>query len=95
MEQIVADDGRAPLKGIALMLVTMLTFASQDAITKLLAQDLHVAQIVMVRYWLFAAFATVLIARQPGGLRRAVQARRPWLQVIRAAIFVVEVGVFA
>lgn len=90
-----ADDGRAPLKGIALMLVTMLTFASQDAITKLLAQDLHVAQIVMVRYWLFAAFATVLIARQPGGLRRAVQARRPWLQVIRAAIFVVEVGVFA
>ncbi len=95
MEQIVADDGRAPLKGIALMLVTMLTFASQDAITKLLAQDLHVAQIVMVRYWLFAAFATVLIARQPGGLQRAVRAHRPWLQILRSAIFVVEVGVFA
>lgn len=90
-----ADDGKAPLKGIAFMLVTMLTFASQDAITKLLAQDLHVAQIVMVRYWLFAAVATVLIGRQPGGIGRALRARRPWLQILRSAIFVIEVGMFA
>ena len=90
-----ADDGKASLKGIAFMLVTMLTFASQDAITKLLAQDLAVAQIVMVRYWVFALFATLLIGRQRGGFGRAVRARRPWLQAIRAAIFVIEVGMFA
>ena len=83
------------LKGIVLILVTMLTFATQDAITKTLAQDLHVAQIVMVRYWMFAAFATVLIANRPIGLRQAARARRPWLQIVRSVIFVVEVGVFA
>jgi hypothetical protein len=52
-------------------MVTMLIIAAQDALTKTLAQDLAVAQIVMVRYWMFAAFATVLIAR-----RRAASARR-------------------
>ena len=83
------------LKGIALILLTMLTFATQDAITKTLAQDLAVAQIVMVRYWMFAVFATVLIANRPIGLRQAARARRPWLQIVRSVIFVVEVGVFA
>jgi drug/metabolite transporter (DMT)-like permease len=83
------------LKGIALILLTMLTFATQDAITKTLAQDLAVAQIVMVRYWMFAVFATVLIANRPIGLRQAARARRPWLQILRSVIFVVEVGVFA
>lgn len=89
------SDPTRSLKGIALILVTMFTFATQDAITKTLAQDLHVAQIVMVRYWMFAAFATVLIANRPTGLRQAVRARRPWLQIVRSTIFVVEVGVFA
>lgn len=81
--------------GIALILVAMLTFASQDAITKTLAQELAVAQIVMVRYWLFATFATILIVNRPNGLRQALRARRPWLQILRSVIFVVEVGVFA
>ncbi len=83
------------LKGIAFVLVAMLTFATQDAITKTLAQDLAIAQIVMVRYWLFAAFATLLVARRPGGVPQALRARRPWLQVLRSVIFVVEIGVFA
>ena len=82
------------LKGIAFILVAMFTFAAQDAITKTLAQDLAMAQIVMVRYWMFAVFATVLIANRPGGVAQAVRSRRPWLQVLRSAIFVVEVGVF-
>jgi drug/metabolite transporter (DMT)-like permease len=89
------SEPKQSLKGIALILLTMLTFATQDAITKTLAQDLAVAQIVMVRYWMFAVFATVLIANRPIGLRQAARARRPWLQIVRSVIFVVEVGVFA
>jgi drug/metabolite transporter (DMT)-like permease len=85
----------APLTGIAFILVAMFTFATQDAITKTLAQDLAVAQIVMVRYWMFAAFASLLIAHRPGGIAQALRARRPWLQAFRSVIFVVEVGVFA
>lgn len=89
------QDVNAPLRGIAFMLIAMFTFASQDAITKSLAQDLAVAQIVMVRFWMFAIFATILISRRPGGVAQAARARRPWLQVLRASIFVVEVGLFA
>jgi drug/metabolite transporter (DMT)-like permease len=89
------SEPKQSIKGIALILLTMLTFATQDAITKTLAQDLAVAQIVMVRYWMFAVFATVLIANRPIGLRQAARARRPWLQIVRSVIFVVEVGVFA
>ena len=82
-------------RAIAFILVAMFTFATQDAITKTLAQDLAVAQIVMVRYWMFAAFASLLIAHRPGGIPQALRARRPWLQAFRSVIFVVEVGVFA
>ena len=89
------DVPERPLKGIAFILVAMFTFALQDAITKALAQDLAVAQIVMVRFWLFAAFATVLIHNRPGGLPQALRARRPWLQILRSTIMVAEIGVFA
>lgn len=80
---------------MAFMLIAMFTFASQDAITKSLAQDLAVAQIVMVRFWMFAIFATALISRRSGGIPQAARARRPWLQILRATVFVVEVGLFA
>lgn len=89
------DAPTRPLQGIAFILVAMFTFATQDAITKVLAQDLAVAQIVMVRYWLFAAFATVLIHNRPGGLPQAIRARRPWLQILRSALMAVEIGIFA
>ena len=84
-----------PGLGIGLVLLAMLIFASQDAVTKTLVAALPVAQVVMVRYLVFALFATVLIGVKPGGLPRALRAGRPWLQVIRASIAVFEIGLFA
>src|SRR3546814_8398148 len=46
-----------PQFGILLCLLSMLVFASQDGITKVLVKDLPIAQLVMVRYWVFLAFA--------------------------------------
>ena len=82
-------------KGIALLMLTMVIFATQDAVTKHLAQDLAIAQIVMVRFWAFAIFILLLVSRRPGGVRHATKARRPWLQILRSLILVIEIGIFA
>lgn len=82
-------------KGIALILASTLVFGVQDAITKHLAQDLAVTQIVLVRFTAFAIFVLLLVARRPGGVRRAAAAKRPWLQILRSLILVFEIGVFA
>ena len=50
-------------KGVLLCLAAMLVFASQDAVTKILVQDMSVAQVVLVRYWVFALFAIVWVSR--------------------------------
>lgn len=54
--------------GIAVTLLAVLIFALQDAAAKLLVQDYSPFQIVMMRFWAFAAFSLVLVARQ-GPLR--------------------------
>lgn len=84
-----------PALGIGLALLAMLIFASQDAFTKTLVAVLPVAQVVMVRHVVFALFATALIATKPGGVMGALRARRPWLQALRAALLVGEIGLFA
>ncbi|SDS59921.1 EamA-like transporter family protein [Pseudomonas cedrina] len=74
-------------------LLSMLIFASQDGITKVLVKDLPVAQLVMVRYWVFLAFAVGYSVYQ-GSLRTACRSRHPYLQVIRALIGVGEIALF-
>ncbi|WP_460096052.1 DMT family transporter [Pseudomonas sp. S3_C01] len=82
-----------PQFGILLCLLSMLVFASQDGITKVLVKDLPVAQLVMVRYWVFLAFAVGYSVYQ-GSLRTACRSRHPYLQVIRALVGVGEIVLF-
>jgi len=84
----------SPRKGIALCLVSLIVLAGQDATTKVLAQDFAVAQFVMVRYIVFAVVAVLYLWRR-GRLAIAFRARRPWLQVARSLLLVIEIGVFA
>jgi drug/metabolite transporter (DMT)-like permease len=72
----------------------MLIFASQDGITKILVKDLPVAQLVMVRYWVFLAFAVAFSAYK-GGLKEAARSQHPILQIIRALIGVGDIVLFA
>ena len=83
-----------PQLGIFLCLLSMLIFASQDGITKVLVKDLPVAQLVMVRYWVFVVFAFGYAAYQ-GSVKESFRSKHPWLQIIRALIGVGEIALFA
>ncbi|WP_405278904.1 DMT family transporter [Cobetia sp. Ld8] len=81
-------------RGIGLCLLAMLVFACQDAITKVLVQGLPVAQLIMVRYWVFVVFA-LIYAHLRGGLNAAVRTRYPWLQLLRSLLSVGEIAIFS
>ncbi|MDH1011093.1 DMT family transporter [Pseudomonas nicosulfuronedens] len=82
-----------PRLGIALCLLSMLIFACQDGITKVLVRHLPVAELVMVRYWVFVLFALV-VCRSQGGVRAASRSASPWRQVVRSLLGVGEIAVF-
>jgi len=79
--------------GALLMIVTTVVFSAQDVLSRHLAETHSVMMVVMLRFWAFAAFVTVLAARSPGGLRAAVHTRFPVVQVLRGLLLVAEVCV--
>lgn len=79
--------------GILLMVATTVVFSAQDAISRHLASQYSVFMVVMIRFWFFAAFVTLVAARVPGGLRAAVKTHLPGVQIFRGALLVAEVVV--
>lgn len=75
--------------GILLMVAATFVFAMQDGISRHLASQYNVIMVMMLRYWGFAAFVTVVTSRQPGGLRAAIRCAHPGLQFLRGALLVV------
>ncbi|MCY1424776.1 EamA-like transporter family protein [compost metagenome] len=84
----------SPRIGIALCLLSMFIFAAQDGITKILVRDLPVAQLVMVRYWVFLLFAIAFATLKGSGVRAAASSRHPWLQLCRSLLGVFEIIIF-
>ncbi|MDO6564396.1 DMT family transporter [Amphritea sp. 1_MG-2023] len=80
-------------KGVVLCLLSMMVLAAQDAITKVLVQDMAVVQFVMVRYWVFAAFA-ILYVHFNGGITSALRTQHGWLQPLRSIMAVAEIAIF-
>lgn len=89
-------------RGIVLMLLAMLLFASMDALAKYLTTVYPIAQILWLRFAVFLVVSLVLAGlvaprgrRQPGAARRRPwQSRRPLLQVARSLMLVGEMSVF-
>ena len=79
--------------GIVLMVLTVLTFSTQDGFSRLLAGNYNTLMVVMVRYWVFGAFVMVLALRRPEGVRAAVRSKRPGVELLRATLLVAEVCV--
>jgi len=79
--------------GALLMVATTIVFSAQDVLSRHLAETHSVMMVVMIRFWAFAAFVTLLAARSPGGLRAAVHTRFPLVQALRGVLLVVEVCV--
>jgi len=80
-------------RGIVLAILAMMVFATQDAVTKYLAQSYSAPQIVWIRYLLFSVFALILATRQRP-LRMVLSSRRPILQIVRSLIIVAEIAIF-
>ncbi|GAB1478655.1 DMT family transporter [Paracoccaceae bacterium] len=79
--------------GALLMIVTTVVFSAQDVLSRHLAETHSVMMVVMLRFWAFAAFVTILAGRSPGGLRAAVHTRFPVIQAMRGLLLVAEVCV--
>ena len=82
-----------PQIGIVLILLSMFIFAAQDGITKYLVKDLPIAQLVMVRYGFFLAFAIIFVSFN-GGLAHAARSTKPLLQSVRSLLAIFEIMVF-
>lgn len=78
--------------GIWLMILAVTCFAIQDGFSRHLAETYNVFMIVMVRYWVFAAFVIAWALRRKGGLR-SVATPQPLLHVARASLLIAEVCV--
>ena len=83
---------RNPTRGIWLMIATVFTFAVQDGFSRHLAETYNTLMVVMVRYWVFAAFVIVLALRRPEGWA-AVRSKRLHWHVLRAVLLVAEICV--
>lgn len=79
--------------GIALMCLTMLVFATQDALSKHLVSRYDVFVVTAIRYWFMALLATMLAARHMGGLRATVRSARPALQIGRGLLLASQICV--
>ncbi len=88
--QVTSENSR---RGILLCLLAMLVFAGQDAIVKMLIQEMAVTQLLLVRYWAFAVFA-LIYAHYNGGLMKAVRSAHPRLQLLRSLLAIGEVALF-
>lgn len=78
-------------KGIWLMIAAVAAFAAQDGFSRYLAETYNTLMIVMIRYWVFAAFVTYLALRRPEGIRRAISSTRLGAHFWRSALLVGEI----
>jgi drug/metabolite transporter (DMT)-like permease len=83
---------RGAARGVLLMLGSMALLACMDAVSKRLAADYAIPQILWIRYLMFAALGVFLARRV--GVRRAWRSSRPALQLLRSLLLIIEIGVF-
>ncbi len=79
--------------GYIFTLLAIVIFSLQDAISKHLGSAYPPVFIAMIRFWAFGAFALLLTARSPGGLRRTATTARPVLQIVRGALLAFQIVV--
>jgi drug/metabolite transporter (DMT)-like permease len=78
-------------KGIILIILTNLVFASQDGISKYLVEQYHVFSVIMIRYWAFAAFVVAISMMSKGGIRQVARTKMPKMQFARGVLLALQV----
>ena len=79
--------------GITLVISAMFIFATQDAITKTLAETYSAPQILWVRFVFYAVFALAFSMRKRP-LKYCLKSNAPWLQIARSLLIVAEIAMF-
>jgi drug/metabolite transporter (DMT)-like permease len=82
---------RNPVRGIWLMIAAVAAFAAQDGFSKHLAGEYSTLMIIMIRYWVFAGFVTILALRRPEGPRAAIRSTRLGAHLVRSCLLVAEI----
>ncbi|MFV0385414.1 DMT family transporter [Paracoccus sp. (in: a-proteobacteria)] len=84
-----------PRTGLAILLICIVAFifAMQDGFSRQLGASYPPTLVVMLRFWVFAVFVLWLVARQPGGLKRAIRTKRPLTHLARGLLLVTEIVV--
>ncbi|MBP1887268.1 DMT family transporter [Sinorhizobium mexicanum] len=77
--------------GYVFALLAIVIFAIQDGISKHLGAIYPPVFVSMIRYWAFAAFATGLAARAPGGLKATIVTKKPALQLLRGVLLPAQI----
>jgi len=78
--------------GALFTVLATLCYASMDAISKFLVADYAVGQIMWIRCALIFLFCWFIVRRQ--GLIGALRTTRPWLQIARSMILIIESAIF-
>ncbi|MEZ5924507.1 MAG: DMT family transporter [Hyphomicrobiaceae bacterium] len=86
-----AGDNRT--RGILLCVLAMLLFASANGFLKVALEGFAVMVTMMLRLWALL-FMALVIAAMRGGVRAALRARRPVLQIARGGFLVTDQLVF-
>jgi drug/metabolite transporter (DMT)-like permease len=78
--------------GALFTVLATLCYASMDAISKFLVADYAVGQIMWIRCALIFLFSWLIVRRR--GLIGALRTTRPWLQITRSLILIIESAIF-
>jgi drug/metabolite transporter (DMT)-like permease len=79
--------------GYIFALLTFTIFASQDALSKHLAEHYPPVLITMIRYWAFGTFALVLASQSKAGLSGAASSAKLPLQIFRGVLLASQIVV--
>lgn len=73
------------------MVAAVATFAAQDGFSRHLAGEYNTLMIIMIRYWVFAGFVTILALRRPEGPLAAIRSKRLGAHLVRSCLLVAEI----
>ena len=82
-----------PRLGIKLMIATTVVFATQDGLSRYLAENYNVITVVTIRYIFFMCFVLACSANQQGGIRAVANTKQLPLQIGRGILLVAQICV--
>ncbi len=85
---------RDPRLGIGLMALTMLIFATQDALSRHLAAQANAITINWIRFAFFAAVVLTVSASRAGGIRQVLATETPFLHIARGLALIIQLSIF-